>query len=221
MKKKIFVLTLIIIVLFRVITQSDYFYYNSDKITVYGYYDSIGLTLNIKNHFIEKRATLKFACSKDLEDMAKIITEQNYKIICGKTDESIYIFADGVYYLYIYEDISNIFRNRYIYSITQATVSVDVEQISNDAHIPFPYNEVISLGTGMEKKEEIKCGFKYLKEFYKNIETATVYDDMIDVDAIIYDYRIGDDFIDLTDKYVRIRYEGDNVISFEVLDKEK
>lgn len=125
-----------------------------------------------------------------------------------------------VYYLYIDKDKSNIFRNRFIYSINQATVSIYIEQISNDAHITFPYNEVISLGTGISEKEEIKCGFKYLKEFYENVETAKVYDDMIDVDAIIYDSNeYGNDII-RRDKYVRIKYEGDNLISFELLDKE-
>lgn len=220
MKKKIFITVIIIIILFRIITQSDYIYYNSDKIIIYNDFDYPDFTLNIKNHFIERRATLKFACSKDLEDIEKVITEQGYKVMHGKTDESLYIFSDVVYYLYIDKDKSNIFRNRFIYGINQATVSIYIEQISNDAHITFPYNEVISLGTGISEKEEIKCGFKYLKEFYENVETAKVYDDMIDIDAVICDSdAYGNDII-LRDKYVRIKYEGDNLISFELLDKE-
>lgn len=220
MKKKIFIIVIIIIILFRIITQSDYFYYNSDKITVNKDNGSPGLTLNIKNHFIERRATLKFVCSKDLEEMEKFITEQGYKVMHGKTDESIYIFSDVVYYLYIDKDKSNIFRNRFIYSINAVTIDAYDEKIDNNAYIPFPRHEKIySSGTGLNQ-EEIKCGFKYLKEFYENVETAKVYDDMIDVDAVICDSdAYGNDII-RRDKYVRIKYEGDNLISFEVLDKE-
>ena len=218
MKKKIFMIIEIVIIF--IVMRSGYFYYNSDKVTVNKDDGSSGMILNIKNHIIEDCATLKFACSEYLENMAKIITEQGYTFIYGKTDESLYIFADGIYKLDVYEGESNIFINRYIYGITQATVSVDAEQISNDAHIPFPYGEVISIGTLMDDKMEIKCGFKYLKEFYENVETATVYDDMIDIDVIIYDYDEKGNDIERTDKYVRIKYEGDNVISFEVLNKE-
>ena len=221
MKKKIFMAIFIVVILIVIIMQSDYFYYNSDKITANKIDGSLGLTLNIKNHFIEKRSTLKFVSSKDLEDMAKIISEQNYKVMYGKTDESVYIFDDEVYTLNIYEEKNSIFGKRYIYSMIQAELlCIESYQTFYNVYIPFPRREVISEGTSMKNKMEIKCGFKYLKEFFENVETATVYEDMIDVDAIIYDYRIGDDFIDLTDKYVRIKYEGDNVISFEVLDKE-
>lgn len=57
------------------------------------------------------------------------------------------------------------------------------------AIIPFPDSEIIPMSTRIENEMEIKCGFKYLKEFFENIENATVYDDMIDVDTIIYDYN--------------------------------
>lgn len=220
MKKKIFITIIIIIILFRIITQSDYIYYNSDKITVYNDFDYPDFTLNIKNHFIERRATLKFACSKDLEDMEKVITEQGYKVMHGKTDESIYIFDDVVYYLYIDEDKSNIFRNRFIYSIDVVTIDAYDEKIKNNALIPFPRHEKIYSSGAGRNQEEIKCGFKYLKEFYENVGTTKVYDDMIDVDSVICDSdAYGNDII-LRDKYVRIKYEGDNLISFELLDKE-
>ena len=206
--------------MFIIVMQSDYFYYDSYKITVNKDNCSLGLTLNIKNHFIERRATLKFASNKNLEDMADIISKQDYKVIHGKTEECIYVFDNEVYILYLYEEKNSIFGNRYIYSMIQADVMIDFYPTLKDAYIPFPCSETISVGRILENKAEIKCGFKYLKEFFENVETATVYDDMIDVDAIIYDYSVGGTSKELPNKYLRIKYEGDNVISFEVLDKE-
>ncbi len=213
--KKIYIVVAAVVIIMGIVycvEQMDYFYYDSNNIVYYLDNGEERITIKAKNHFIEKRAMLKFECKYDINHLKSIIAKQYSNVMFDKDKNEVCIISgNNMFYIFAKKEYS-IFGNRYVYSMTEAYVSLhDIKSTSvddYDVHIPFPYEEIESLGLLIEEKMELKCRFEYLKKYYEHMESARIYDNRIEINSN-----------NVNGKYISITYLGDDIVQFKIEDK--